>query len=82
MNKKQKLVAKKHRRNKNRLKALNQAAIASGKKTEKKVAHTKEPKAAPKKPAAKKAAPKKPAAKKATPKKTATKKTTAKKSDA
>ena len=36
MNKKQRLVAKKHRKNKTRIKALRQAAISAGNKVEKK----------------------------------------------
>ena len=77
MNKKHKLVAKKHRRNKERIKALKQGSILAGvKKAEKSVPKTESKAAAKKittkikskakKPAAKKPAAKKPAAKKAT----------------
>ena len=60
MNKKQKLVNKKHRRNKERLKELKKASISlSSKKVEKLVSNS-----AVKKPAAKKPAVKKPAVKK------------------
>ncbi len=65
MNKKQKVVAKKHRRNKERLKALKQASIAVGTKKADKAAPKSGAKVAPKKAAAKKTATKKPAAKKA-----------------
>ena len=59
MNKKQKLVNKKHRRNKERLKELKKASISlSSKKVEKLVSNS-----AVKKPAVKKPAVKKPAAK-------------------
>ena len=80
MNKKQKVVAKKHRRNKERLKALKQASIAVGTKKADKAAPKSGAKVAPQKAAAKKTATKKPAAKKATAakKKPAAKKTTKK----
>ena len=58
MNKKQKLVNKKHRRNKERLKELKKASLSS-KKVEKLVSNS-----AVKKPKVKKPAAKKPAAKK------------------
>ena len=72
MNKKHKLVAKKHRRNKERIKALKQGSILAGlKKAEKSVPKTESKAAAKKittkiKSKAKKPAAKKPAAKKAT----------------
>ena len=62
MNKKQKLVNKKHRRNKERLKELKKASISlSSKKVEKLVSNSAVKKV--KKPAVKKPAVKKPAAK-------------------
>ena len=55
MNKKQKLVNKKHRRNKERLKELKKASISlSSKKVEKLVSNSAVKKPAAKKPAAKK----------------------------
>jgi hypothetical protein len=72
MNKKQRLVAKKHRKNKTRIKALRQAAISAGNKVEKK---TSSKVATTKKPVAKKTP-----AKKVSVKKKVTKKPTAKKS--
>ena len=87
MNKKQRLVAKKHRKNKTRIKALRQAAISAGNKVEKKtsskVATTKKPvvkKTPAKKVAVKKKSTKKVAVKKVSIKKKVTKKPTAKKS--
>ena len=88
MNKKQRLVAKKHRKNKARIKALRQAAILAGNKVEKKtsskVATTKKPlakKKPPKKVAVKKKSTKKVAVKKKSIKKKVTKKPTANKSN-
>ncbi|MEA1882124.1 MAG: hypothetical protein U9N31_06970 [Candidatus Marinimicrobia bacterium] len=87
MNKKQRLVAKKHRKNKERMKALKQASIASGVKKAEKLAPMTEAKApvkaaaAAKKTAEKKATAKKTTAKK-TPAKASTKKSTAKASPA
>ena len=71
MNKKQRLVAKKHRKNKTRIKALRQAAISAGNKVEKKTSS--------KVVAAKKPVTKKTPAKKVTAKKKSTKKVTVKK---
>ena len=89
MNKKHNRVAKKHRKNRARLKALKLAAAASGKNPGVKVAPKAEPKvkASPKKttakkPATKKSTAKKPVSKKKTAKKSPAKKTVNKKSDA
>jgi len=90
MNKKQKLVARKHRKNKERIKSLKQAsvAIASKKsrelvtKMQEKVQKVSDKKTTAKKPAAKKPAAKKPAAKKPAAKKPAAKKPAAKKPEA
>ena len=83
MNKKQRLVAKKHRKNKTRIKALRQAASSAGNKVEKKtslkVATTKKPVA--KKTPVKKVAVKKKSTKKVSIKKKVTKKPTANKSN-
>jgi len=82
MNKKQKLVNKKHRRNKERLKEINRLSIlSSSKKVEKTIPEKVTSKAAATKPAAKKPAAKKPAAKKPAAKKPAAKKPAAKKND-
>ena len=62
MNKKKKLVLKKHRKNRNRIKSLRQNSIATKSEKLKVSSQTKKP--AVKKPAAKKPAAKKPAAKK------------------
>ena len=85
MNKKQRLVAKKHRKNKARIKTLKQAAISAGNKVKKntssKVATTMKPaakKTPTKKVAIKKKSTKKVSVKKAPIKKKATKKSTAK----
>ena len=77
MNKKQRLVAKKHRKNKARIKALRQNAISAGKKVDKK---TSSKVATTKKPVAKKATPKKTPVTKATTTKPAPKKAPARKS--
>ena len=74
MNKKDKRVSKKHRRNKERLKQLKKTSFsASSKQTEKVIIKTAAKKPAAKKPAAKKPAAKKPAAKKPAAKKPAAK---------
>ena len=75
MNKKQKLVAKKHRRNKERLKALKQASILAGsskldKSDPKKTVGTKKTVTKAKPTTKKSTAKKKPAAKKSTKKST------------
>ena len=62
MNKKKKLVLKKHRKNRNRIKSLRQNSIAN--KSEKLNVSSQTKKAAAKKPVAKKPVAKKPAAKK------------------
>ena len=77
MNKKKKLVLKKHRKNKARIKSLKQNSYA--KKSEELLKSTDAKKPAAKKPAAKKPAAKKPAAKKPAAKKPAAKKPAAKK---
>ena len=92
MNKKSKLANKKHRRNKARIKGLNQTSLAKAKPAAKKIARnveiviegtkTAKEKTAVKKVATKKAATKKTAVKKAATKKTAKKKTAVKKAAA
>ena len=77
MNKKHKLVAKKHRKNKERLRELKKALLTKS-NSEKSSAPVPK-KTAAKKPAAKKTAAKKPAAKKTAAKKPAAKKPAAKK---
>ena len=80
MNKKQKLVNKKHRRNKERLKEINRlSTLSSSKKVEKIIPEKKTSKPAAKKPAAKKPVAKKAVAKKPVAKKPVAKKPVAKK---
>ena len=77
MNKKKKLVLKKHRKNRSRIKSLRQNSIAN--KSEKLSISSEPKKPVAKKPVAKKPAAKKPAAKKPAAKKPAAKKSAAKK---
>jgi len=78
MNKKKKLVLKKHRKNKARIKSLKQNSYA--KKSEELLKSTDAKKSVAKKPVAKKPVAKKPVAKKPAAKKSAAKKSAAKKS--
>ena len=78
MNKKKKLVLKKHRKNKARIKSLKQNSYA--KKSEELLKSTDAKKPVAKKPVAKKSVAKKPVAKKPAAKKSAAKKSAAKKS--